>query len=75
MSYSVVLRFFNECDEQFAAEIIDSPTRSGASKKANHLLRKETFFEPVKKFRIDNYEYWHCYDIAVVDSLKTGETK
>lgn len=73
MSYSVVLRFFNECNEQFAAEIIDSPTRSGASKKANSLLRKETFFEPVKKLRIDNYEYWHCYDIAVIAKSKKGK--
>lgn len=66
MSYSTVVRCYNRCNELLESTILDSSTRSGATRKANGWLR-ETFFRPMKKFDIDNYQYWNCYDAADIE--------
>ncbi len=62
-SYSVVLQFYNRCNELITGVILDSTTRSGATRKGNGYL-KQTFFVPVKKVQLSNYCYWTCRDIA-----------
>lgn len=62
-NYSIVVRFVNRFGEQLDSEIVDSPTRAGATRKANSLL-KETFFVKVSETELDNYRYWKCQDIA-----------
>lgn len=62
-TFSTVIRWFNRCNEYLGSHIVDSTSRSGATRKANGWL-KDTFLKPVKKFNLDNYQYWDCYDIA-----------
>lgn len=61
--YSIVVRFVNEFNELLASEIVDSPTKGGATRKANTLL-KQTFFVKVSESELDNYRYWKCQDIT-----------
>lgn len=61
--YSIVVRFVNRFNELIDSEIVDSPTKGGATRKANSLL-KETFFVKVSESELDNYRYWRCQDIA-----------
>jgi hypothetical protein len=69
MSYSIVVRFVNQFNELLDSEIVDSPTKSGATRKANSLL-KETFFVKVSESELDNYRYWRCQDIANLEAGK-----
>ncbi len=66
VSFSTVVRLYNRFDELLEHKIFDSSTRSGATRKANGWL-KETCFLAAKKTALDNYQYWHCYDIADIE--------
>lgn len=63
MMFTVVVKYYNQFSELIDSEIVDSTTRSGATRKAKGRL-KDTFFIPIRKITIENYQYWDCYDIA-----------
>lgn len=62
--FSVVLNIYSHGVKRWAT-IIDSPSRSGATRKAKTVL-KNALIDPKEaiksRVRLDNYEYWRVED-------------
>ena len=67
MTYTVVI-LYHRHGHRSGSDFFDSPTRSGASKRAKSFLRKETFCVVTKTRRLDNYDYWFAHDTVDLDN-------